>query len=159
MEDIGVATNFATRGASPRAVRSCRNQPTLGVGGFLLPPCSCPVIVSELSPTQRSSLWPLDSGHSNLRPNLLCVMHMCVSLVHLHQTLILGPQTHTLRIIVKEAMCEHVRLANYKAVLSNPDNSAGLPLLIPFGAFDTVEQMGEGPYRDLPCSTRLWSLN
>ena len=38
-------------------------------------------------------------------------------------------------------MCERVRLANYKAVFSNPDSADG-PLLIPFDAFDKMEQMG-----------------
>lgn len=52
------------------------------------------------------------------------------------------PQTHTFRIILKDAMCERVRLANFKAIFSNPENSAEGPLLIPFDAFDKMEQMG-----------------
>eukprot|EP00581_Thalassiosira_minuscula_P003342 CAMPEP_0183740052 /NCGR_PEP_ID=MMETSP0737-20130205/58753_1 /TAXON_ID=385413 /ORGANISM="Thalassiosira miniscula, Strain CCMP1093" /LENGTH=271 /DNA_ID=CAMNT_0025975037 /DNA_START=228 /DNA_END=1040 /DNA_ORIENTATION=+ len=50
-------------------------------------------------------------------------------------------QEHTFRIILKDATCERVRLANFKAVFANPDR-ADQPLLIPFSVFDQMEQMG-----------------
>ena len=49
---------------------------------------------------------------------------------------------HTFRIILKDDNCERVRLANYKVVFANPDQIQDQPLLIPFTAFDQMEQMG-----------------
>ena len=50
-------------------------------------------------------------------------------------------QEHTFKLILKDTMCEQVRLANYKAMFANP-NGADEPLLIPFTTFDQMEQMG-----------------
>eukprot|EP00584_Thalassiosira_punctigera_P002145 CAMPEP_0172531540 /NCGR_PEP_ID=MMETSP1067-20121228/4907_1 /TAXON_ID=265564 ORGANISM="Thalassiosira punctigera, Strain Tpunct2005C2" /NCGR_SAMPLE_ID=MMETSP1067 /ASSEMBLY_ACC=CAM_ASM_000444 /LENGTH=277 /DNA_ID=CAMNT_0013315931 /DNA_START=179 /DNA_END=1012 /DNA_ORIENTATION=+ len=50
-------------------------------------------------------------------------------------------EEHTFRIILKDASCERVRLANYKATFANPERT-DRPLLIPFSAFDQMEQMG-----------------
>jgi len=57
------------------------------------------------------------------------------------------PQTHTFRIILKDTACESVRGANFKNVFCNPDQGDE-PVLIPFEAFDSIEQMGrqlQGP--------------
>jgi len=57
------------------------------------------------------------------------------------------PEEHTFRIILKDASCERVRLANYKTVFANPGQRKDggiLPLLIPFSAFGEMEQMGRG---------------
>lgn len=69
------------------------------------------------------------------------------------------PQEHTFRIILKDSMCEQVRLSNYKNDFSNPnpfdengvDNDDLRPILIPFKAFNQMEQMG----RQLPGSPIL----
>ena len=53
-----------------------------------------------------------------------------------------NPSQHTFRIILKDDNCERVRLANYKVVFANPDQIQDQPLLIPFTAFDQMEQMG-----------------
>ena len=53
-----------------------------------------------------------------------------------------NPNQHTFRIILKDDNCERVRLANYKVVFANPDQIQDQPLLIPFTAFDQMEQMG-----------------
>mmetsp|Transcript_24733 Transcript_24733/g.59619 ORF Transcript_24733/g.59619 Transcript_24733/m.59619 type:complete len:306 (+) Transcript_24733:129-1046(+) len=50
-------------------------------------------------------------------------------------------EEHTFRIILKDATCERVRLANYKAVFANPQRE-DQPLLIPFSVFNQMEQMG-----------------
>ena len=50
-------------------------------------------------------------------------------------------EDHTFRVVAKGAVCERVRLANFKAVFANPDGVDG-PLLVPFAAFDWMEQMG-----------------
>lgn len=50
-------------------------------------------------------------------------------------------QEHTFRIILKDATCERVRLANFKAVFANPER-ADQPLLIPFSVLNEMEQMG-----------------
>lgn len=52
------------------------------------------------------------------------------------------PTEHTFRVILKDASCDQVRLANYKVVFSNPDQIQDQPLLIPFTEFDQMEQMG-----------------
>lgn len=51
------------------------------------------------------------------------------------------PEEHTFSILLKDEMCERVRLANFKVVFANPDGADG-PLLIPFGEFNQMEQMG-----------------
>jgi len=48
---------------------------------------------------------------------------------------------HTFRIILKDAACEQVQLANFKAVFANPEQ-ADEPLLMPFSVFNQMEQMG-----------------
>lgn len=48
---------------------------------------------------------------------------------------------HTFRVILKDATCERIRLANFKAVFANPNGSEEA-LFIPFSAFDQMEQMG-----------------
>lgn len=48
---------------------------------------------------------------------------------------------HTFNILLKDDTCERVRLANFKAVISNPDQSDDT-LLIPFSVFNQMEQMG-----------------
>lgn len=53
-----------------------------------------------------------------------------------------NPAQHTFRIILKDDNCERVRLANYKVVFANPDQIQDQALLIPFTAFDQMEQMG-----------------
>jgi hypothetical protein len=53
------------------------------------------------------------------------------------------PEEHTFRIILKDATCEQVRLANFKAVFANPLQTKDHPLLIPFSAFDQMERMGK----------------
>ena len=50
-------------------------------------------------------------------------------------------EEHTFRIILKDDACERVRLANYKAIFANPGR-AEQPLLVPFSAFNQMEQMG-----------------
>ena len=52
-----------------------------------------------------------------------------------------NPEEHTYRIILKDTACEQIRLSNFKTVFANP-MSANEPLLIPFEAFDQMEQMG-----------------
>ncbi|CAJ1933561.1 unnamed protein product [Cylindrotheca closterium] len=52
-----------------------------------------------------------------------------------------SPTEHTFRLILKDATCEQIRLSNFKAVFANPNESKE-PLLIPFSAFDQMEQMG-----------------
>lgn len=47
--------------------------------------------------------------------------------------------------MLKDDMCERVRLANYKAVFANPnqnDSDADETLYISFSVFNQVEQMG-----------------
>lgn len=52
-------------------------------------------------------------------------------------------EEHTFNFIVKDDMCQRVRLSNYKAVFSNPQQASDdQPLLIPFSAFNKMEQMG-----------------
>ncbi|KAL7520568.1 hypothetical protein ACHAWX_005699 [Stephanocyclus meneghinianus] len=51
------------------------------------------------------------------------------------------PREHIFSILVKDDMCERVRLANFKAVFSNPEQ-VDQPLLIPFDVFKQMEQMG-----------------
>lgn len=58
-----------------------------------------------------------------------------------------NPEQHTFRIILKDTSCEQVRGANFKNVFSNP-NQVDEPIMIPFSAFDQMEQMG----RQLPGS-------
>ncbi|KAL7546029.1 hypothetical protein ACHAWF_009374 [Thalassiosira exigua] len=50
-------------------------------------------------------------------------------------------EEHTFRMILKDATCERVRLANFKAVFANPRRDER-PVLVPFTAFDQMEQMG-----------------
>lgn len=57
------------------------------------------------------------------------------------------PEEHTFRVILKDQACDRVRLANFKATFANPrrneeDKSSSSLLLIPFTAFDRMEQMG-----------------
>jgi len=57
------------------------------------------------------------------------------------------PEEHTFRVILKDQMCDRVRLSNYKATFANPrrnseDTSSSSLLFIPFTAFDRMEQMG-----------------
>ena len=52
-----------------------------------------------------------------------------------------NPSVHTFRIILKDITCEQARGANFKNVFSNPDQTDE-PILIPFEAFDQIEQMG-----------------
>ncbi len=62
------------------------------------------------------------------------------------------PGEHTFRLILKDRACERARLANFKATFANPqgrsvddDGSSSTSsslLLIPFSAFDRMEQMG-----------------
>ena len=56
-------------------------------------------------------------------------------------------EEHTFRVILKDQMCDRVRLSNYKATFANPrrnseDTSSSSLLFIPFTAFDRMEQMG-----------------
>lgn len=51
-------------------------------------------------------------------------------------------EEHTFNIILKDATCERVRLANYKVPFANPQQLADQPLLIPFSSFNQMEQMG-----------------
>jgi hypothetical protein len=51
------------------------------------------------------------------------------------------PEEHTFRLILKDTTCEQVRGANFKNVFSTP-NQEDSPILIPFTAFDQMEQMG-----------------
>jgi len=50
-------------------------------------------------------------------------------------------EEHTFRLILKDAMCERVRIANYKVVFANPQQ-LDEPLLIPFSETGQMEQMG-----------------
>ena len=50
-------------------------------------------------------------------------------------------EQHTFRLVMKDTTCEQARGANYKNVFSNPNGEEG-PILIPFTAFDQMEQMG-----------------
>jgi hypothetical protein len=52
-----------------------------------------------------------------------------------------NPDEHTFSILLKDDMCERVRLTNYKAVFANPEQS-NQTLYIPFSVFNTMEQMG-----------------
>mmetsp|Transcript_61551 Transcript_61551/g.74025 ORF Transcript_61551/g.74025 Transcript_61551/m.74025 type:complete len:338 (+) Transcript_61551:88-1101(+) len=52
-----------------------------------------------------------------------------------------NPQTHTFSLIVKDTTCEQARGANFKTVISNPNESED-PIFIPFDSFDQMEQMG-----------------
>lgn len=52
-----------------------------------------------------------------------------------------NPAEHTFRIILKDTTCERLRGANFKTVFSNP-NQTHDPIMIPFEAFDRMEQMG-----------------
>jgi hypothetical protein len=70
------------------------------------------------------------------------------------------PGEHTFRLILKDRACEGARLANFKATFANPrgrsadddgTSSSSSLLLIPFSAFDRMEQMG----RLLPGSPAL----
>jgi hypothetical protein len=49
---------------------------------------------------------------------------------------------HTFRIILKDTVCERIRLSNFKAVFANPQQSDD-PLLIPFSSITQMEQMGQ----------------
>ena len=49
------------------------------------------------------------------------------------------PSQHTFRLILKDATC--LRLANFKTVFTNTENSQN-PILLPFEMFDQMEQMG-----------------
>ena len=53
----------------------------------------------------------------------------------------LNAEEHTFRIILKDAACERMRIANFKAVFTNP-RGLDQPLLVPFSAFNQMEQMG-----------------
>lgn len=53
------------------------------------------------------------------------------------------PSVHTFNLILKDGTCERIRLANYKSVFANPNSDKNDPILIPFEAFDTIEQMGQ----------------
>ncbi len=69
------------------------------------------------------------------------------------------PGEHTFRLILKDRACERARLANFKATFAHPRrrsvddgvSSSSSLLLIPFSAFDRMEQMG----RVLPGSPAL----
>ena len=52
------------------------------------------------------------------------------------------PLIHTFRLLVKDTLCERVRIANYKTIFANPDNDDDNVILIPFTEFDQMEQMG-----------------
>jgi hypothetical protein len=52
------------------------------------------------------------------------------------------PEEHTFSIILKDDVCERVRLTNFKAVFANREQ-VDQPLLIPFEAFNQMEQMGK----------------
>ena len=49
---------------------------------------------------------------------------------------------HTFRIILKDEVCERIRLSNFKAVFANPQQTED-PLLIPFSSINQMEQMGQ----------------
>lgn len=49
---------------------------------------------------------------------------------------------HTFRIILKDVVCERIRLSNFKAVFANPQQTDD-PLLIPFTSITQMEQMGQ----------------
>jgi hypothetical protein len=51
------------------------------------------------------------------------------------------PHEHTFQLNLKDAACEQVRLANFKVEFANP-KELDEHLLIPFSAFDQMEQMG-----------------
>lgn len=56
-------------------------------------------------------------------------------------------EEHTFRVILKDQMCDRVRLSNYKATITNPRRNSDATslsslLFIPFTAFDRMEQMG-----------------
>lgn len=51
-------------------------------------------------------------------------------------------EEHTFRIILKDAVCERIRLSNFKAVFANPQQSDCL-LFIPFSSITQMEQMGQ----------------
>lgn len=51
------------------------------------------------------------------------------------------PSTHTFRVILKDTICEQVRLSNFKNDFTNPDQTDD-PICIPFESFDQMEQMG-----------------
>lgn len=50
-------------------------------------------------------------------------------------------EEHTFSLLLKDDICERVRLANFKAVFANPEQNEGT-LLLPFTVFDQMEQMG-----------------
>ena len=52
-----------------------------------------------------------------------------------------NPDKHTFKFLMKDANCERYRGSNYKVTFANPENS-GDPILIPFSAFNQIEQMG-----------------
>lgn len=60
-----------------------------------------------------------------------------------------NPGEHTFRLILKDATCERIRLANFKAVFANPSSStanavdsSGHAILIPFTEIGEIERMG-----------------
>ena len=53
-----------------------------------------------------------------------------------------SPKRHTFRLLVKDTLCEQVRLANFKTVFANPGNNEDGVIFIPFSAFHEMEQMG-----------------
>lgn len=53
-----------------------------------------------------------------------------------------NPKKHTFNLILKDTTCEQVRLSNFKNTFSDPTSTAKEPILIPFEAFDQMEQMG-----------------
>ena len=68
-----------------------------------------------------------------------------------------GNPEHTFRLIVKDVTCGQVRGANFKNVFANPSQSEE-PILIPFEAFDQMEQMGRalmGPVLNRGAVTEL----
>ena len=53
-----------------------------------------------------------------------------------------NPGEHTFRLILKDATCERIRLANFKTVFANPSSELDSTLLIPFDEVGNMEQMG-----------------
>eukprot|EP00640_Fibrocapsa_japonica_P002928 CAMPEP_0113938528 /NCGR_PEP_ID=MMETSP1339-20121228/4962_1 /TAXON_ID=94617 /ORGANISM="Fibrocapsa japonica" /LENGTH=271 /DNA_ID=CAMNT_0000941689 /DNA_START=93 /DNA_END=908 /DNA_ORIENTATION=+ /assembly_acc=CAM_ASM_000762 len=51
------------------------------------------------------------------------------------------PENHTFCLILKDSMCEQIRGANFKSYFCNPEGEDA-PILIPFTAFNQIEQMG-----------------
>ena len=61
--------------------------------------------------------------------------------IYFHNLQHSSPTEHTFRVILKDDTCEKIRLSNFKVVFANPNESKE-PLLIPFSAFEKMEQMG-----------------